>query len=118
MSIYQPPYNFQAVYRAYPEAILVDDERGAFDKDNNEIVLEQSKIDTALAEITELEKQNAYQSYRRTGLGLTAGYPDLEQQLDMLYKNMADGKLGVAATTGSWYVGITSVKTAFKKGEY
>ena len=59
MSVYQPPYNFQAVYRAYPEAILVDDERGAFDKDNNEIVLEQSKIDTALAEITELEKQNA-----------------------------------------------------------
>ena len=49
---------------------------------------------------------------------LTAGYPDIEQQLDMLYKDMAEGKLGVAATTGSWYVGITSVKTAFKKGEY
>ena len=118
MSVYQPPYNFQAVYRAYPEAILVDDERGAFDKDDNEIVLEQSKIDAALAEITELEKQNAYQSYRRVGVGLTAGYPDIEEQLDMLYKDIKDGKLGIAATTGSWYIGITSVKNAFKKVEY
>ena len=57
MSTYQPPYHFQAVYRAYPEVMYIDDEKGAFDKDNNEIVLEQSKIDTALAEIAELEKQ-------------------------------------------------------------
>lgn len=118
MSTYQPPYNFQAVYRAYPEVMLVDDEKGAFDKDNNEVVLEQSKIDTALAEIQALERQNAYQSYRRMGLGSTAGYPSVESQLDQLYHDMADGKLGVAATTGSWYVGITSIKTTFKKGEY
>ena len=26
---------------------------------------------------------------------------------------MKDGKLGVGATTGSWYVGISSVKTLF-----
>ena len=36
----------------------------------------------------------------------------------MLYGDMAVGKVGVAATTGSWYVGITSVKNSFKKGEY
>ena len=118
MSTYQPPYHFQAVYRAYPEVFLVDDEKGAFDKDNNEIVLEQSKIDIALAEIEDLEKQNAYQSYRRVGVGTTAGYSSIETQLDQLYHDIADGKLGVAATTGSWYIGITSVKTAFKKGEY
>ena len=40
MSTYQPPYHFQAVYRAYPEVLYVDDEKGAFDKDDNEIVLE------------------------------------------------------------------------------
>ena len=28
---------------------------------------------------------------------------------------MADGKLGVGATTGSWFVGITTVKTAHPK---
>ena len=29
--------------------------------------------------------------------------------------DIADGKLGVAATTGSWYVGISSVKNSFPK---
>ena len=52
---------------------------------------------------------------RRLGVGTTSGYISLENQLDQLYHDMKDGKLGVAATTGSWYVGITSVKTAFPK---
>ena len=52
---------------------------------------------------------------RRRGVGTTSGYISLENQLDQLYHDMKDGKLGVAATTGSWYVGITSVKTAFPK---
>ena len=42
-------------------------------------------------------------------------YDTIANQLDQLYHDMKDGKLGVAATTGSWYVGITSVKTAFPK---
>ena len=42
-------------------------------------------------------------------------YGPLDEQLDQLYHDMADGKLGVAATTGSWYVGITSVKNAYPK---
>ena len=42
-------------------------------------------------------------------------YHQKSSQLDQLYHDMADGKLGVAATTGSWYVGITSVKTANPK---
>ena len=49
------------------------------------------------------------------GTATTSGYPLFEDQLDQLYHDMTDGKLGVAATTGSWYVGITSVKTAFPK---
>ena len=52
---------------------------------------------------------------RRLGVGTTSGYISLENQLDQLYHDMKDDKLGVAATTGSWYVGITSVKTAFPK---
>ena len=34
------------------------------------------------------------------------------EQLDQLYHDMKDGKFGADAKTGSWYVGITSVKTA------
>ena len=40
MSIYQPPYNFLAVCDAYPAVVYVDDEKGAFDKDMNEIELD------------------------------------------------------------------------------
>ena len=57
----------------------------------------------------------SYKSQRRLGVGSTAGYPYIDEQLDQLYHDMTNGKLGVAATTGSWYVGITSVKTAFPK---
>ena len=42
-------------------------------------------------------------------------YPDIKEQLDQLYRDMKSGKLGVGATTGEWYVGITSVKTLFPK---
>ena len=48
-------------------------------------------------------------------VGITSGYPLLQTQLDQLYHDMKDGKLGAGATTGSWYVGITSVKTLFPK---
>ena len=52
---------------------------------------------------------------RMFGIGTTAGYPTVKEQLDLLYHDIQDGKLGAAATTGQWYVGITSVKTAFPK---
>ena len=56
-----------------------------------------------------------YKETRVIGTATTSGYPLFEVQLDQLYHDMKDGKLGVAATTGSWYVGITSIKTAFPK---
>ena len=55
-----------------------------------------------------------YKQKRTVGVSTTV-YPGIAEQLDQLYHDMEDGKLGVAATTGSWYVGITSVKTAFPK---
>ena len=61
------------------------------------------------------EKNKEYKVQRVVGVGTTSGYETIANQLDQLYHDMQDGKLGVAATTGSWYVGITSVKTAFPK---
>ena len=48
-------------------------------------------------------------------VGITSGYPLLSVQLDQLWHDMKDGKLGAGATTGSWYVGISSVKSMFPK---
>ena len=61
------------------------------------------------------EKNKEYKIQRVVGVGTTAGYESIANQLDQLYHDMKDGKLGVAATTGSWFVGITSVKTAIAK---
>ena len=61
------------------------------------------------------EKNKQYKLERVIGVGTTAGYESISNQLDHLYHDMKDGKLGVAATTGSWFVGITSVKTAIAK---
>ncbi len=56
-----------------------------------------------------------YIQKRESGDSTHPGYPYVGEQLDQLYHDMTNGKLGVAATTGNWYVGITSVKTAFPK---
>ncbi len=61
------------------------------------------------------EENKRYKLERVIGVGTTAGYETIANQLDQLYHDMKDGKLGVAATTGSWFVGITSVKTAIAK---
>ena len=61
------------------------------------------------------EENKQYKLERVVGVGTTAGYESISNQLDQLYHDMKDGKLGVAATTGSWYVGISSVKDAFPK---
>ena len=52
---------------------------------------------------------------RRLGVGTTSGYISLQNQLDQLYHDINAGKFGADAKTGSWFVGITSVKTAFPK---
>ena len=71
-----------------------------------------SQITTEQARLQSIED---WSNNRRIGTATTSGYGTFSSQLDQLYHDMKDGKLGVAATTGSWYVGITSVKTAFPK---
>ena len=77
----------------------------------------ESEVNAGLAAMqSEWDEANKeYKTQRITGIGDTSGYPNIRAQLDQLYHDMKDGKLGVAATTGSWFVGITSVKTAIAK---
>ena len=42
-------------------------------------------------------------------------YPSWKEQLDQLYHDIDAGKFGADAKTGSWFVGITSVKNAYPK---
>ena len=106
-----PNYDHDAIYKAYPDAVAIDDSTGVFKADGSQITIVQSNVDAARVELNKLN----YKDDRVVGSATTSGYIPLQEQLDQLYHDMADGKLGVGATTGSWYVGITSVKTAFPK---
>ena len=102
-----------AIRKAYPDVTYISDIKGAFKEDGTKVELDQSLVDAARVELDKLN----YKNDRVMGVGTTSGYLDVKDQLDQLYHDMKDGKLGIAATTGSWYVGITSVKNTFPKPE-
>lgn len=69
-------------------------------------------LEDVQAELTRQRNEFASLEYSRER---EEAYDSIKDQLDQLYHDMRDGLLGAAATTGSWYVGITSVKTAWPK---
>ena len=100
----------QAIRKAYPDAVTIDDSAGAFDASGNSVTLEQSKIDAAR---TTLDAEAAAVKYKtdRTTDGSTI-YASFGDQLDMLYKDIVAGKLD---TTGTWASHIKNVKDSNPK---
>ena len=100
----------KAIRRAYPDAVTIDDDTGAFKADGTQITLVQSDIDTAR---TTLDAEAAAVKYKtdRTNDGSTI-YASFGDQLDMLYKDIVAGKLD---TTGPWATHIKAVKDANPK---
>jgi len=43
--------NHEAIRRAYPQAHIIDDSRGAFDADGNQVTLDQSVVNAATVEV-------------------------------------------------------------------
>ena len=103
----------EAIIKAYPTIVNSSDAFVNYGEDanGNKVYWEQSKVDAARVELNKLR----YQSHRRVGFGLSTGYPNIAEQLDQLWHDIDDGKLGAAATTGSWYIGISTIKNAFPK---
>tara|TARA_R100000353_G_scaffold803_1_gene1084 strand:+ start:1398 stop:1718 length:321 start_codon:yes stop_codon:yes gene_type:complete len=99
-----------AIAKAYPNAVLIDDSKGAFDTGGNLITLEQSKIDEARTTLNAEALANKYKT-DRTENGSTI-YASFGDQLDMLYKDIVAGKLD---TTGTWATHIKAVKDANPK---
>ena len=64
-------FNHQAIYRAYPEAVLIHDDRGAFDADGNQIQLDQSLIDAAAIEVAAEQALKALRTRRNQLLAET-----------------------------------------------
>ena len=100
----------EAIRKAYPDAVTIDDSTGAFDSSGNSITLDQSKIDAARVTLDAEAAAVKYKTDRTTD-GSTI-YSSFGDQLDMLYKDMVAGKLD---TTGTWATPIKAVKDANPK---
>ena len=100
----------EAIFKAYPDACVIDDNAGVKKIDGTSITLDQSKIDAAR---TTLDAEAAAVKYKtdRTTDGSTV-YASFGDQLDMLYADMKAGKLD---TTGTWATHIKAVKDANPK---
>ena len=100
----------EAIYKAYPDVVSIDDGLGAFKADGTQITLEQSKIDAAR---TTLDAEAAAVEYKtdRTTNGSTT-YASIGDQLDMLYKDIV---AGTVTTSGTWATHIKAVKDANPK---
>ena len=72
--------DFEAIYKAYSNAVTIDDGKGVFDASGNSITLDQSLIDAARVELNKL----LYKQQR------AAEYPDWGTQLDYIYHNGID----------------------------
>ena len=105
----------EAIWKAYPNIVNSSDAfvNYGLDKDGNKVSIAQTAVDAARVELDKLK----YKSQRTQPpiLGISSTYPDITEQLDQLYHDIEAGKFGADAKTGSWYVGITSVKTAYPK---
>ena len=99
-----------AIRKAYPDAVTVDDSTGAFKADGSQITLVQSDIDAARVTLDAEAAAVKYKTDRTTN-GSTI-YSSFGDQLDMLYADMLAGKLD---TTGTWATHIKAVKDANPK---
>lgn len=99
----------EAIRKAYPDAVTIDDSTGAFDLSGNSITLDQSKIDAARVTL-DAEAAAVYYRKQRTGEAGTTDtiYASIGDQLDMQYKDAING-------TTTWKDHIAAVKAKYPK---
>ena len=102
--------DIDAVKKAYPDAVMIDEGTGAFDKDGKSISLDQSKIDSARATLNSEASAVKYKTDRTTNGSTT--YSSWREQMAMIYDDIIAGKLDA---TGSFAAHNKAVKDANPK---
>ena len=90
--------NHKAVYALYSNAVKTVEDK-AFDVDGNEITLNMTNINNWV-------DPNAYVDSR------VAEYPEITEQLDLLYKDMLADK---GNKSGAWFAAVKAVKDKYPK---
>ena len=105
--------DFEAILKAYPNAVTIDEGTGVFDESGSSITVEQSKIDAARTTLDAEAAATLYQRQRTGEAGTTDTiYPDLGEQFDLLFKDIAAGTL---TTSGNLYTALKAVKDKYPK---
>jgi len=94
--------NHQAIYNTHPNVVSIDDSTGAFDVNDNPVVLDQSLIDTETARLQADHDSKAYARAR------AEAYASIGDQLDMQYHDSVNG-------SRTWLDHIEAVKEAYPK---
>ena len=92
-----PDLDHEAIYKAYPNVTLIDDEDGAKDKDGNTVTLEDSSVAAARTQLDEDAAKVKYKSDR------ASSYASIGEQLDMQYWDAVNG-------TTTWKDHVAKVK--------
>jgi hypothetical protein len=102
----------EAIRKAYPDAVTIDDGTGAFKADGSQITLVQSDIDAARVTLDAEAAAVKYKTDRTTNGSTT--YPAIGDQLDLLWHAIdADSDLKVKFS--AFYNSIKAVKDANPK---
>ena len=96
----------EAIRKAYPNAVTIDDGAGAFDADGKSITLDTSKVTEARTTLDAEAAAILYQKQRTGEAGTTDTiYASIGDQLDMQYKDKLNG-------TTTWDDHVAAVKSA------
>ena len=108
-----PSLDHEAIRKAYPNAVTIDDSTGAFDASGNAISLTQSDIDAARTTLDNEAAAILYQKQRTGEAGTTDTiYPSIGDQLDSLYKDIV---AGTVTTSGAFATAIKATKDKYPK---
>jgi len=94
-------YDYQAIYKSYPNVVNIRDGVGCFDADGNKVTLDQSKIDAARATLDTEAAAIAYKAVRQPL------YPSLGDFADAMYWNSK----GDSTKLEAYYAACEKVKT-------
>ena len=101
-----------AIRKAYPDAVTIDDGTGAFKADGSQITLVQSDIDAARVTLDAEAAAVKYKTDRTTNGSTT--YPAIGDQLDLLW-HAIDADADLKVKFSAFYNSIKEVKDANPK---
>ena len=97
----------EAIRIVHPNVVSIDDGLGAFDKDGNFVTIDETKI---AEEVKRLQADYDSKKYQRDR---STEYPELPEQLDMLFHAIDAGALD---KTSAFYTTLKAVKDKYPKG--